>query len=81
MRHNLIMHFRCSECGTKLELVYPEKVSEEATANRQTYHDEPTGAACCYVPDVFISPCSGCIEKYTGQAKKLVAAVKAMVEA
>jgi hypothetical protein len=83
MRTNLIMHFHCAECGSVLNLVYDKDVKVKPEEYRggwaATGHTpEPTGAAVRYVPPVFIEPCRGCIDKHTGPAKQLAAALKTM---
>ena len=87
MRTNAIMHFHCAECGTILNLVYPEEAAKptptgmyrlvEPGAPTQLT-DEPTGAVCMYVQTISIQPCGVCIERHTGPAKQMEAAIKAM---
>lgn len=84
MRTNLIMHFHCSECGAVLNIAYPDAAAKPAEyhANqpwaRENHDAEPTGAAVRYVPAISVEPCPKCIERHTGPAKQLSAALKAM---
>ena len=76
MRTNLIMHFFCSECGSQLSFAETDQGVEP---KRDIHFDqspkEPTGAACQYASKLRIVPCKFCIEKYTGTAKQLMAAI------
>jgi len=82
MRTNLIMHFHCAECGKQLHI--DDKPKMEPKYHYDDFPSqkpkEPTGAACHYTPKISVKPCSNCIEKYTGPAKKIVDAISAMTE-
>ena len=75
MRHNLITHFYCSNCGEQLSL----KTEDEANAKPKprSFAGEPTGAACIHT-GFMVEPCRACIAKYTEPAKQLASAISAL---
>lgn len=83
MRNNLVMRFRCSECGRLLNLCYEKDVDREKHDGMHietSSPPEPTGAAMVVNNSLYIEPCRNCIEKHTGPAKKLAAAIKSLTE-
>ena len=77
MRNNLILKFHCSECGSRLNLVYNKGNHEKhGGSSVNEVPNEPTGADCRYMPEVQVEPCKPCIDKHIGPAKKLLEAVK-----
>ena len=79
MRNNLVVKFRCSECGSILNLLYQAEVrTKDHGGLKPTVLSppDPTGAAKVEIPAIYIAPCGHCIEKYTGPAKMLSDALK-----
>lgn len=72
MRTNLILHFHCSKCGDRLELCNSEVPPPRSTG---IHTPEPTGAECLYPAPIYIEPCRTCLEKHTGPARRLMAAL------
>lgn len=82
MRNNLIFEIHCSECGSRVELVFGRDSKSKATDPLcfDNKPKQPTGADCMYMPKIQVKPCSVCIEKYTAPAKKLIKAIDELRE-
>ncbi len=75
MRTNLILHFHCSKCGERLQVIYENRQTVKSKNSDHTTVDrEPTGADCRYVSPIQIEPCRGCY----APIKKFHSAIKDM---
>lgn len=83
MRTNLVLKFHCSNCGKVLNIVTDYEKKNLPKPEESCLRDEPrmpTGALM-HIPDaIYIEPCTYCIDKETGPAKKLREALSEMIK-
>lgn len=75
MRRHLMINLFCSKCSAPLIISENGEIKNSMKHGQQ---NDPTGADCRYTDVVLVEPCSHCIQKVTGPAKQLAAAIKVL---